>query len=372
MKRKKKKKDEDEKQEDEDDDEYEDEDDDDEREDDDEDECKDEEDEEGGMKKKEEAGMKKKKKDGEGRKVELNEYELPSKCPICNKVTSNLLLHIRMKESCYKMIEPQIYEKWKDLANKRKKSKYQKKYIKAGKHDMAQKKYTRKCNKKDRDSFLKIQRQTRARFMIRKKVNEGKLSEEQRLDSFWNLCIDSLRALKQGITLDEINLNKFHLVEWEIESYDKELHKWLKNIDSGFLIYVLEFQLILLLPKSSWLSAIQRVTSESNLEDNKERIFKMIGKLQAYRHKETKEIDIPEEYRSGCKATDDNPWDGHSRPKSFSKEDQTLLQELITDIIGDDPFNDGSSKLDDLLNVRKQVTNMFDLYDFLFLEECGW
>ena len=97
----------------------------------------------------------------------------------------------------------------------------------------------------------------------------------------------------------------------------------------------------------------------------------MIGKLQAYRHKETKEIDIPEEYRSRCKATDDNTWDGHSRPKSFSKEDQELLQELITDIIGEDPFNDGSSKLDDLLNVKKQVTNMFDLHDFLFLE-YGW
>ena len=75
------------------------------------------------------------------------------------------------------MIEPQIYEKWKDLANKRKKSKYQKKYIKAGKHDMAQKKYTRKCIKKDRDGFLKLQRQTRARFIIRKKLNEGKLSK---------------------------------------------------------------------------------------------------------------------------------------------------------------------------------------------------
>ena len=368
MKRKRKKKDEDEKQEDEHDDEYEDEDDDDEREDDDEDECKDEE--EGGMKKEEEAEIMR--KEGEGRKVELNENELPSKCPICNKVTNNLLLHINRKESCYKMIEPQIYQKWKDLANKRNKSKYQKKYIKAGKHDMAQKKYTRKCNKKDRDSFLKIQRQTMARFNLRKKVNEGKLSEEQRLDSFWNLCIDSLRALKQGITLDEINLNKFHLVEWEIKPWDKELHKWLKNIDSGFLSYVLEFQLILLLPKSSWLSAIERVTSESNLEDNKERLFKMIGKLQEYRHQETKEIDIPKEYRSGCKAADDKPWHEHLRPKSFTEEDERLLYRLITYIIDEEPFNDcmGSSKLDDLLNVTKQATIIRDLTDFLLVNEC--
>ena len=314
---------------------------------------------------------KKRKKKEEERKDELNEDEVPSKCPICNKVTNNVLLHIKKKESCNTMIEPQIYEKWKDLANKRKKSKYQKKYIKAGKHDMAQKKYTGKCNKKDRDGFLKIQRQTRARFMIRKKLNEGKLSEEQRLASFWNLCIDSLRALQQGITLDEINLNKFHLVEWELKPCNKELHKWLKNINSGLLLHVLEFQLILLLPKSNWLSAIQRVTSESNLEDNKERIFKMIGKLQAYKHQETKEIDIPEEYRSGCKATDDKPWHWHSRPKSFSKEDEILLQELISDIIGVEPFCDESSKLDNLLNVTKQVTNIVDLRNFLVFDEYG-
>ena len=270
------------------------------------------------------------------------------------------------------MIEPQIYQKWKDLANKRNKSKYQKKYIKAGKHDIAQKKYTRKCNKKDRDSFLKIQRQTKARFMIRKKLNEGKLSEKQRLDSFWDLCIDSLRALKQGITLDEINLNKFHLLEWEINPHDKELHKWLKHIDSEFLKHVLEFQLILLLPKSSWLSAIERVTSESNLEDNKERLFKMIGKLQAYRHQETKEIDIPKEYRSGCKAADDKPWHEHLRPKSFSEEDERLLYRLITYIIDEEQFNDcmGSSKLDDLLNVTKQATIIRDLTDFLLVNEC--
>ena len=201
----------------------------------------------------EEGGGRRKKKKKERRIVELNESELPSKCPICNKITNNLLLHIKKKESCYTMIEPQIYEKWKDLANKRKKSKYQKKYIKAGKHDMAQKKYTRKCIKKDRDGFLKLQRQTRARFIIRKKLNEGKLSKEQRLDSFWNLCIESLRALQQGITLNEIELNKFHLVEWEIGPYDKELHKWLKNINPGFLLNVLEFQQILLIPKSQQL-----------------------------------------------------------------------------------------------------------------------
>lgn len=311
---------------------------------------------------------KKRKKKEEKKKVELNENEVPSKCPICNKVTNNLLLHIKKKESCYTMIEPEIYEKWKDLANKRKKTKYQKKYIKAGKHDVAQKKYTKRCNEKDRDGFLKIQRQTRAKFMIRKKLKEGKLSKEQRLDSFWNLCIDSLRALKQGITLNEINLNKFHLVELEKGPDDKEMHKWLKNIDPELLLNILEFQVILLVPKSSWLSAIDRVNSESNLEDDKERIFKMIGKLQAYRHEETKDIDIPKEYRSGCKATDDKPWKWHSRPDSFSKEDEKLFVELIIDIKDGDTFNNWNSKLDHLLNVTKTVDNIGDLHKFLFLE----
>ena len=118
---------------------------------------------------------KKRKKKEEERKDELNEDEVPSKCPICNKVTNNVLLHIKKKESCNTMIEPQIYEKWKDLANKRKKSKYQKKYIKAGKHDKAQKKYTQKCNKKRQRWLPKTSKADKSKVHNKEKVERGKI-----------------------------------------------------------------------------------------------------------------------------------------------------------------------------------------------------
>ena len=67
--------------------------------------------------------------------------DLPDKCPICDKVLKNLLLHIKKKESCGSKIDPKLYEHWKRQQNKYSKKKYQSAYIKKGKHNHAQAKY---------------------------------------------------------------------------------------------------------------------------------------------------------------------------------------------------------------------------------------
>ena len=69
----------------------------------------------------------------EKEKVSIDE-ELPSKCPVCKKRQNNILLHIRLKESCNKEIIPDLYKRWKNLANKRNRIKAQKRYIETGKH----------------------------------------------------------------------------------------------------------------------------------------------------------------------------------------------------------------------------------------------
>ena len=56
--------------------------------------------------------------------------DLPDKCPICDKVLKNLLLHIKKKESCGSKIDPKLYEHWKRQQNKYSKKKYQSAYIK--------------------------------------------------------------------------------------------------------------------------------------------------------------------------------------------------------------------------------------------------
>ena len=64
--------------------------------------------------------------------------DLPEKCPICNKASKNLLLHIRKKSSCNTKIDPALYDHWKREQNKFSKRKFQSAYVKTGKHKNAQ------------------------------------------------------------------------------------------------------------------------------------------------------------------------------------------------------------------------------------------
>ena len=69
--------------------------------------------------------------------------DLPDKCPVCNKESNNLLLHIRKKESCNSQIDPKLYDHWKTEQNRYSKRKFQSAYVKTGKHSSAQAKYVK-------------------------------------------------------------------------------------------------------------------------------------------------------------------------------------------------------------------------------------
>ena len=76
---------------------------------------------------------------------------LPNECPVCNKETKNVLLHIRKKKSCSSQVDPVLYEHWKEEAYKRKK----KKYVDAGKHKKDKAKYVQSGkHKKDQAKYV--------------------------------------------------------------------------------------------------------------------------------------------------------------------------------------------------------------------------
>lgn len=258
--------------------------------------------------------------------------ELPSKCPVCKKVKNNLLLHIRLKESCNKEVGPELYRKWKNLADKRNKSKAQKKYIQTGKHKNVQKKYMNKCDAADREHSLQVQRRKQARFLQREKIKRGKQSSSKRLESFNTLCIDILQALKQGIIPNETQLNKFHLVEPEIDPDDKKLYTWMMATDKKFLLDVILFQQMAFMTKLEWESSLKAARNLSI--EAMVKIREIIGKMQAYKHPNTSEVFVHEKYKSKCKATEDNSLSSHPRPETFSDCDKKLLAELIQDIMG--------------------------------------
>ena len=306
------------------------------------------------------------------------EIEIPDECPVCKKVSKNLLLHVNKSEKCSSVIDSELLKNWREAAHKMKSRKAQSKYIKKGKHNEVQAKYAKKCKEEDKESFLQVHRHKNARLRERKyrykdykRKYMRKKYRYKRKESFQKLCIRTLNYLRRGECPPETWLNKFHIVEHEkcskyVDKDGKEfdpdkLHEWLKEIDIRLLILMISFQKIALVPRSYWLKA-QKEVENAKKDHLKERLYKLIGKLQAYKHMNTKDVVIPDGYRSICKATEDNLpiWD--SMPDVLSSEDETLLVNLLEDIVTHDDIND--QEMEDLLKIshHMDVLDVASLY----------
>ena len=117
----------------------------------------------------------------------------------------------------------------------------------------------------------------------------------------------------------------------------------MKNVKYGLMSSVIAFQNFALVPKSHWLIALKDVKIED--KRNLEKLYRLIGKLQAYNCENTKDLEIPEEYRSTCKATEENPYVWAPFPETLTNEDEALLIDLLCDIIGNEVLDDGIHKL---------------------------
>ena len=80
----------------------------------------------------------------------------------------------------------------------------------------------KKCYKDDYRSTLQIQEQRRAHYnnkeFVAKMTNEK--SEEQRMQTFQEVCCWSLYKMRQG-QICSYTLNKFHLIEADFDNPDK-------------------------------------------------------------------------------------------------------------------------------------------------------
>ena len=307
------------------------------------------------------------------------ETEIPDKCPICKKGTRKLLLHIRKRDSCWQQIDKNQYEIWKKEINKRNKRNYQSKYVKDGRHKTTQKKFIKKSHMEDYSSSLQIQAQRRAknknRVIIAKPGSENEEGQEKRMNTFQDMCCWSLYGLRKGKICNVIRftLNQFHLIEADFAiHHHEELHAWMKGISSELLSKVIIFQQIALVPRSRWRLAIKKAQKDPLKKKYEDKIYKMIGKLNSYKHDLTTNIIIPENYDSNCKGTDECPMkkgelipgsQGSKKDKKgktiskLSKEEEKLLISLLDDIIGtEDDFLDGV--LGDLLQINKILKNL--------------
>ena len=167
----------------------------------------------------------------------------------------------------------------------------QKKYIDSGRHRKAQEKYSQGCRKQDSTSWKKLQRLKSAKLNERSRVASlgierlKKKAIRKRKATFKEMCEVTLLALKRGLTPSDTVLNSLHLEEGYFgDSHQDTLHEWMKDISGGNLYRMITFQQVLLVPKSGWLHAIGKVAKETSKERYKSILFKMIGKLNSYRH----------------------------------------------------------------------------------------
>ena len=303
------------------------------------------------------------------KKINLSEDEIPERCPNCNKKMKNVLLHIRAKESCYRNIDEKLFEKWRILSRKLTTKKKQKTYVKSGGHTKAQNKYLEKKRALKEKELLP--RRLRYDF-------EAKMGQHFR--DFLLMCQNlALYLVKGSITphcmIKKFDLNDEKLSEIKYTVYkrnkevmhhevmhpnEKERHHWLRNIKASLLEAVMTLQTVLLIQESQWLNAMKAVETNSDMKIFRERLFRLIGRLQAYKTENTQNLKIDEIYKTRPKIVDEETWkaswkQSHSSSDVTKKEEKVLLVE-VEGLLKDDLLD---TRFQDLLGITEKMDNLF-------------
>ena len=289
-------------------------------------------------------------------KEKIEEKVIPDRCPSCHKKKKSVLLHIQASESCHKNIDHKTYQEWVELSRQRSKSVFQYKYVEKGYHTKAQNKYL----EKKREIKSDIERKK----YIREKCEIDQISRKR---EFVRMSSECLLYLTQGRTPPRYLIWSYNLVLEEEVYYKGELlltkdasNGWLKEFSRGFIGAAMTIQILVLIPKSKWLSAIKYIEQNQEKEELRDRLFRLIGKLQAGENEHTKDITIDKRYHSekrfsSKKWCHKNAFNNHV----LTIEDQEILVNFVADIVGQ---NEGLHReLIELLEITKDIDNLIDV-----------
>ena len=107
------------------------------------------------------------------------------------------------------------------------------------------------------------------------------------------------------------------------------------EIDGTLLCLVIDFQKVVLAPKSKWIKAIKEVNINEDKRHLHDQLFRLIGKLQSYENENTKEILIPDEFKIS-KAIHDVNWFRNDNHETFNEENKKILIEILEDLVGEE------------------------------------
>ena len=118
-------------------------------------------------------------------------------------------------------------------------------------------------------------------------------------------------------------------------------------------------QIIVLIPKSAWLTAIQTLEENQEEDEVKDRLYKLIGKLQAGENHNTKDISLPKAEFSISKVDWKEGMVNAFKTNKLTEEDETMLIDLIVDIIADE---DGliHKQFHKLLGISSDIENLYE------------
>ena len=275
------------------------------------------------------------------------QMKIPERCPNCNIKKKNILLHIQCTDMCYKMIDKQDLQEWRKMARKKTKKKYQLKFDKGGGHNKARS--IRREEEYKRKKFESTRRFQKDRVKC-KKILFIRLSGEILMYLSIGKVPDlAFRSVKDQLIQSDYSTYKDGIYTYKSLLNEEEEHAWVKEIKGQFLEAVIAFQIVILIPRSNWENAVKTV-KEAGKEELGNKLFKLIGNLQANNTGDQRmwdgkeharmgfEVAIPEKFRSICNQSESTRWEGNYncwQHEIFCQEDENLLIKYIENILGE-------------------------------------
>ena len=294
-------------------------------------------------------------------------------CPVCDRPFTVVLQHLNTYKECkekvtetqreeleqtsreYRLERDKRNRKRKQMQDpetfrenaKRRKAK-QRERIRTEKKEEAHKKFLKSDKEGDmRKKYFYFRRMS---VWFLRYLTHGRIPPAE-----WSTkCFDSLGG---GLVIQEEVLYK----EEQILS-KSEANGWLMDIDTALLEAVMSLHTLILIPEAKWQRVVEMLEVNEEEIALKEKVFHLIGKLQAGGNTNTKDIFIPSNYQS--KISEVN-WDAKIAFKTdkLTKEEEILLTDLVAEVLGKE---EGllNRKFQELLDITDVIDNLFDAMMF--------
>ena len=298
------------------------------------------------------------------------QVKIPERCPNCNIKKKNILLHIQCTDMCYKMIDKQDFQEWRKMAQKESKRKCQLKFNERGGHNKARS--IRREEEYERKEFEATRRFHKDRVKC-KKILFIRLSGEILMYLSIGKVPDlAFRSVKDQLIQSDYSTYKDGIYTYKSLLNEEEEHAWVKEIKGQFLEAVIAFQIVILIPRSNWENAVKTV-KEAGKEELGNKLFKLIGNLQANNTGDQRmwdgkeharmgfEVAIPEKFRSICNQSESTRWEGNHncwQHEIFCQEDENLLIKYIENILGEH-LHLIDEEVQELLKIKEDMENLY-------------